>query len=204
MPTNIGAYSKALAAVVVAVVLWANQRWGFALPVDIDTWTLIVGGLITAGVFIAPKNVVKSVAILLPLGLVALTLVACSAAPVGSSQNTAYSPREQVETAYIAYGVVLSAAAGAVSTDKLPNDVEKKIAAVTQAATNALKSAKAEAMKCWRDQDTGIVGDAPNLPPGDHCDPSTAGRLISTAQSAIGEARGVMTAFGVSVPPPGS
>jgi hypothetical protein len=135
--------------------------------------------------------------------LAALILSACSAAPVGTSGNTAYSPREQVETAYIAYGVVLSAAAGAVSTDKLPNDVEKKIQAVTQAATNALKSAKAEAMKCWRDQATGIVGDAPNLPPHQHCDPSNAGRLISLAQSAIGEARGVMTAFGVAVAPPG-
>lgn len=56
MPTNIAAYSKALAAVVVGLVLWANQKWGFALPVDAETWGLIITGLITAGVVLAPKN----------------------------------------------------------------------------------------------------------------------------------------------------
>lgn len=201
MPTNIGAYSKAIAAVVVGLVLWANQRWGFQLPVDSDTWTLIVTGILGSAVFLAPKNTVKSLAPVLLIGMTALTLVACSAAPVGTSGNTAYSPREQVETVYLGYGVVLSAAAGAIATDKLPNDVEKKIAAVTQAATNALKKAKDEALKCWRDQATGIVGDAPNLPPGQHCDPSTAGRLITVAQGAIGEARGVLGAFGVTLAP---
>jgi hypothetical protein len=201
MPTNIAAYSKAIAAVLVALVLWANQKWGFKLPVDIETWTLIVGALIAGGVFVAPKNTVKALMPLLLIGAIGVSMTACTAAPVGTSGNTAYSPREQVETAYIAYGVVLSAAAVAVSTDKLPNDVEKKIAAVTQAATNALKKAKAEAMKCWRDQETGIVGDAPNLPPGERCDPSTAGRLISLAEGAIGEARGVMSAFGVEIAP---
>jgi hypothetical protein len=140
---------------------------------------------------------------LLLFGGLALLLAACSAAPVGSTQNTAYSPREEVETVYLAYGTVLSAAAVAVSSNKLPNNVEKKIAAMTQAATNALKKAKDEALKCWRDQATGIVGDAPNLPPGQHCDPSTAGRLISFAEGAIGEARGIMAAFGVSTAPPG-
>jgi len=127
-------------------------------------------------------------------------LAACSAAPVGTSGNTAYSPREQIETAYLAYGAVLSAADGAVSSGKLSNDVEKKIAAATQFATDRLKEAKAEAMKCWRDQTTGIVGDAPNLTAGQHCDPSTSGRLIAVAQGAIGQAHGVLSAFGVTIP----
>lgn len=127
-------------------------------------------------------------------------LVACgTAAPVGTTQNTSYSPREQLETAYLAYGAVLSAADGAVSSGKLPNDIEKKIDEGTQAATDALKAAKVEALKCWRDQATGVVGDAPNLPDGQHCNPSSSALLIAAAQGSIGNAHGLLTAFGVNV-----
>lgn len=127
MPTNIGAYSKALAAVLVAVVLWANQRWGFALPVDIDTWTLIVGGLITAGVFLAPKNVVKSVAILLPLGFVALTLVAC-----GSSGGPDLA--QQAKTATLTYTAATKGAQIVLKADLFPPKTEDCIKAADQVA----------------------------------------------------------------------
>jgi hypothetical protein len=53
---NIQAYSKSLTAVVLALLLWANQRWGMALPADPDTVNLIVGLIIAGGVFLAPKN----------------------------------------------------------------------------------------------------------------------------------------------------
>jgi hypothetical protein len=53
---NVQAYSKSLAALVLALLLWANQKWGLALPADPDTVNLIVGLIITAGVFLAPKN----------------------------------------------------------------------------------------------------------------------------------------------------
>lgn len=56
MPTNIQAYSKSIAALVLALLVWANQKYAFSLPVDPDTVTLITGLIITAGVFLAPKN----------------------------------------------------------------------------------------------------------------------------------------------------
>lgn len=59
MPTNIQAYSKSIAALVLALLVWANQRWGLALPVDPDTVTLITGLIITAGVFLSPANKMK-------------------------------------------------------------------------------------------------------------------------------------------------
>lgn len=132
--------------------------------------------------------------------LAALLLAACSAAPVGTTGNTAYSPREQMQTVMTAYGAVLVAADAAINTGKLPTGVSAKIAASTQAATNAVHAADAEAGKCFRDQTTGIVGDAPGLPADQHCNPSASALLIGAAQSAVGSASGLMSAFGVTVP----
>lgn len=56
MPTNLQAYSKSISSLVLALIIWANQRWGVALPVDSDTVALVTGLIITAGVFLAPKN----------------------------------------------------------------------------------------------------------------------------------------------------
>lgn len=56
MPTNPAVYSKTIAALVLALIVWANQKWGFALPVDADTISLITGLIITVGVMLAPKN----------------------------------------------------------------------------------------------------------------------------------------------------
>jgi hypothetical protein len=56
MPTNPAVYSKSIAALVLALVIWANQKWGFALPADPDTISLITGLIITLGVMLAPKN----------------------------------------------------------------------------------------------------------------------------------------------------
>lgn len=133
-----------------------------------------------------------------PLAAVILLLAACSAAPVGTTGNTAYSPREQMQTVMTAYGAVLTAADAAINTGKLPAGVPAKIAASTQAATNAIHAADAEAGKCFRDQTTGVVGDAPNLAAGVHCDPSAAALLIGAAQSAVGSSSGLLSAFGIS------
>lgn len=130
----------------------------------------------------------------------ALVLAACNAAPVGTTANTAFSPRETMVAVGNSYGAVLAAADGAIVSGKLPAGVSMKIAASTQAATNAYHAATAEAMKCSRDQATGIVGDAPGLADGVHCNPSAAALLIGAAQSAIGSASGLMGAFGVNVP----
>lgn len=129
----------------------------------------------------------------------ALLLAACHAAPVGTTGNTAYSPREQMQTVMTAYGAVLTAADAAINTGKLPAGVPAKIAASTQAATNAVHAADAEAGKCFRDQATGVVGDAPSNATGVHCDPSAAALLIGAAQSAVGSSSGLLTAFGVTV-----
>lgn len=128
-----------------------------------------------------------------------LLCAACSAAPVGTSQNTTYSPREQMVTVMNGYGAVLAAADGAISSGKLPSDTVKKIAAGTHAATAAVDAATAEAKKCWRDQDTGVVGDAPGLPADTHCNPSASALLIGAAQSAIGSAGGILSAFNITV-----
>lgn len=129
----------------------------------------------------------------------ALLLAACHAAPVGTTGNTAYSPREQMQTVMTAYGAVLTAADAAINTGKLPAGVPAKIAASTQAATNAVHAADAEAGKCFRDQATGVVGDAPGIAAGQHCDPSAAALLIGAAQSAVGSSSGLLAAFGVMV-----
>jgi hypothetical protein len=56
MLTNLTAYTKSIAALVLALIVWVNQKWGLALPVDSDTIALITGLIVTAGVFLAPKN----------------------------------------------------------------------------------------------------------------------------------------------------
>ncbi len=129
----------------------------------------------------------------------ALLLAGCHAAPVGTSQSTQYSPRESMQIAMTAYGSVLVAADAAINTGKLPAGVPAKIAASTQAATNAIHAADAEAGKCFRDQTTGIVGDAPGLATGVHCNPSAAALLIGAAQSAVGSSTGLLGAFGIVV-----
>jgi hypothetical protein len=53
---NLQIYSKSIAALVLALLIWINQRWGFALPADPDTVSLITGLIIAAGVAVAPKN----------------------------------------------------------------------------------------------------------------------------------------------------
>lgn len=131
--------------------------------------------------------------------LLAVGLMGCQAAPVGTTGNTAYSPREIMETVKTGYGAMLAGADGAIVTGKLPAGVSGKIAATTQAATDAVHAADAEAGKCLRDQETGIVGDAPNLPTGQHCDPAASALLIGAAQSAIGKADGLMAAFNIKV-----
>jgi len=130
-----------------------------------------------------------------------LLLAACSAAPVGTTANTAYSPREQMQTVSTAYAAILVAADAAINTGKLPVGVGTKIAASTQAATNAVKAANTSAELCVRDQTTGVVGDEPNIPAGSHCDPSAAGLLISAASTAVGSSTGLLSAFGIT---PGS
>lgn len=134
---------------------------------------------------------------ILALGFV-LLLAACAGAPVGDTQNTSLSPREQMVTVLNSYGLVLAAAAGAIDSGALPRDAVKKIAAGTHAATDAVKAATDEAMKCWRDEKTGIVGDAPNLPADQHCNPKTSALFLGAAQSAVGNASGVMSAFGIN------
>ncbi len=49
-------YDKAIAAVLVAVFMWANQRFGLALPVDADTLSLLVGAVVTAVVYFVPNK----------------------------------------------------------------------------------------------------------------------------------------------------
>jgi hypothetical protein len=129
----------------------------------------------------------------------AILLVACQAAPLGTTANTAYSPREQMRTVETGYAAVLVAADAAINTGKLPAGVPAKIAASTQAATAAVKAASASAQLCFRDQATGVVGDAPGIAAGQHCDPSAAGLLISVASAAVGSASGLLGAFGVMV-----
>lgn len=129
----------------------------------------------------------------------AAMLSACQAAPVGSTGNTAYSPREIMETVKDSFGLVQSAALGAINSGTLPAGIPGKIAAGTQAATDAIHKADAEAGKCLRDQATGIVGDAPGLPGDQHCNPAASALLIGAAQSAIGNATGLMAAFNIKV-----
>lgn len=133
-----------------------------------------------------------------PLGLFIL-FTACSAAPVGTTGNTAYSPREQMQTVMTAYGAVLTAADAAINTGKLPAGIPAKIAVSTQAATSAVQAATAEAMKCFRDQTTGVVGDAPSNAAGVHCDPSQSALLIGAAQSLVGSSTGLLGAFNITV-----
>lgn len=130
--------------------------------------------------------------------LAALALSGCQGAPVGDTQNTSLSPREQMVTVLNSYGLVLAGAAGAIDSGALPADAVEKIAAGTHNATDAVKAATDEAIKCWRDEKTGVVGDAPNLPAGQHCDPKTSALLLGAAQSAVGNASGIMSAFGIN------
>lgn len=138
-----------------------------------------------------------------PLAACILLLAACSAAPVGTTGNTAYSPREQMQAVSTSYAAVQVTADAAINTGKLPAGVSGKIAASTQAATNSVKAANAEAVKCVRDAATGIVGDAPAIAAGQHCDPATSGLLIAAASAAVGSASGLLGAFGFTVPATG-
>jgi hypothetical protein len=157
-----------------------------------------------AAVTDAVKNSSGTVSIRGALGLaavgLAILLVGCTAAPVGTTQNTAYSPREQAQSLQDSYAIVLAAAETAIDTGKLPASAVKQIGAASQAATAAEKAAVAESMKCWRDKASGVVGDAPNLPDGQHCDTALSGRLISAFSNSLGQLQGAMAAFGVKLP----
>lgn len=49
-------YDKALAAVLAAVVIWLNQKYGFALPSDPPTLALISGAIISGVVYLVPNK----------------------------------------------------------------------------------------------------------------------------------------------------
>jgi hypothetical protein len=140
----------------------------------------------------------RKIGLMLAAGLV-LLLAACSGAPVGTSGNTDLSPREEARQVQDTYVVLLTAASTAIDTNKLPGDVVKKIAAASHAATDAERAYVAEAKKCWRDQETGVVGDTAGLPEGQHCTPSTVSRLLSAFTMQTGSLQGTLAAFGVNV-----
>lgn len=129
----------------------------------------------------------------------ALLLAACSAAPVGTTANTTQSPREVDVTVLNTYAAALATASGAIDSGKLAAGTQRQIAAASDATTKAVEAYSAEAMKCVRDQTTGVVGDAPNLAAGVHCAPSTVTELLAAANTQIGTLTGLLTAFGFKV-----
>ncbi len=135
------------------------------------------------------------------LGAACAALVALAAcggnAPVGTTQNTDLSPREEAREVMNAYTLLLTLADGAEATGKLGDKAVIKIGDVSEAATDAEKAYVAEAKKCWRDSNTGVVGDAPGLAEGDHCEPSTVKRLLSVFTSRTGALEGALDAFGI-------
>lgn len=135
------------------------------------------------------------------VGLALLALSACGgAAPVGEAQTTDLSPREQAQQVMDTYVVLLSAAVGAqdtASTTGLSDAIVIKIGAVSHAATDAERAYVEEAKKCWRDEKTGLVGDTAGLPEGQHCNPSTVGRLLSVFTMKTGALGGTLDAFGI-------
>jgi len=134
----------------------------------------------------------------LAAGGLLLLLAACMhGAPVGTTQNTDFSPREEARQVQDVYVILLTAADAAGSTGKLSASVLKQIDVTSQAATDAEHAYVAEAKKCWRDSTTGIVGDAPGLPEGQHCEPDTVKRLLSSFTLKTGALKGVLTAFGI-------
>lgn len=49
-------YDKAIAAVLMALAAWLNQKYGLALPVDSETLILLAGGLTSAIVYLVPNK----------------------------------------------------------------------------------------------------------------------------------------------------
>lgn len=136
----------------------------------------------------------------LPFLACALLLAACSAAPVGTTATTAQSPREVDVTVLNTYAAALATASGAIDSGKLAAGTQRQIAAASDATTKAVEAYSAEAMKCVRDQTTGIVGDAPaDAAAGVHCAPSTVTELLAAANTQIGTLTGLLTAFGFKV-----
>lgn len=54
--SNLQIYNKSIAAIVLALLVWVNQKWGFSLPADPDTVSLIAGLIVAVGVSLAPAN----------------------------------------------------------------------------------------------------------------------------------------------------
>lgn len=50
-------FNKAIVAVLVPLIAWANQRWGLALPMDADTLSLLVMGVTALVVYLTPNRV---------------------------------------------------------------------------------------------------------------------------------------------------
>jgi hypothetical protein len=61
-PTTVPGTSlnKAIVAVLVPLLAWLNQRYGFALPVDPELLTVLVGAITAAAVYIVPNRVTSS------------------------------------------------------------------------------------------------------------------------------------------------
>lgn len=49
--------NKAIVALIIPLIAWANQRWGLALPVDESTLLALVGLVTTVAVFLVPNRV---------------------------------------------------------------------------------------------------------------------------------------------------
>jgi hypothetical protein len=128
--------------------------------------------------------------------LVVLLPLALAACPGGGSNVTLEpSPRETAEGLADRYAAVLVATENALKAD-LGEDVEAKIRTTSDATTSAFLAYYDEAGKCWRDQSTGQIVDAPSNQPGQHCDMSAVNVGLTVAQAAISKARGLLAQYG--------
>jgi len=49
-------YDKAIVAILIPLIAWLNQKYGFKFPVDADTLSAIVGMITAAAVYLVPNK----------------------------------------------------------------------------------------------------------------------------------------------------
>jgi hypothetical protein len=204
--------ARGLVLAALTSILTSAQQAISAGNVDPSTWSWKTIGGVTLAAVVAYllKNLVSDQdgkvlgrigAVLLAV-LLAGSLSGCDTlrnlfgppAPVGSSASTALSPREQAQAIETSWGAVIAAAWTAESSPLLADkpDVRAQIKATTHAGTDLVLAYGAAADNCWRDQATGVVGNAP----GRVCDPSGLAAGQAAAQAALGNATALLTVFG--------